>query len=297
MNEGRWRPTRVARTLAGLSPLRLRREIDHLSSAIEDVRLHLERRSDEVGGLIGEVRASLEAVTRFEHDSRADRILATMLWVEAADISDQMLVSVITATWNRASALSRAIQSVVAQSYQTWEMLVVDDGSSDATTPMVEAIGDSRVRLIRVEHGGAARARNRGLMEARGQLVAYLDSDNTMHRHWLRSVVWAFREHPDIDVAYGAHVRELDRLIANTQDLGLPALMFHPFDRRRLEEYSYIDLGSVAHRAKLAAASFDETFSVADDYDLILRLTRDKPALALPVQTIRERLRPPTEHG
>ena len=89
------------------------------------------------------------------------------------------LVSVVIPTWNRADMVLRAVASVQAQHYPALEILVVDDASDDDTVERVARLDDSRVRLIRqAENGGVARARNRGMAEARGELIGLLDSDD-----------------------------------------------------------------------------------------------------------------------
>src|SRR6185295_1444644 len=89
-------------------------------------------------------------------------------------------VSVIIPAYNRQATIRRAVQSALRQTFKPLEVLVVDDGSTDATCGVVEALAatDARIRLLRSEcnQGGAA-ARNRGMAEAEGGLVAFLDSD------------------------------------------------------------------------------------------------------------------------
>jgi glycosyltransferase involved in cell wall biosynthesis len=89
------------------------------------------------------------------------------------------LVSVIIPTFNRGRTLRRAIMSVLQQSYTHLEVLVVDDGSTDNTAGVMAAISDPRVRYIPLEQNrGASRARNAGLREARGRVIAFQDSDD-----------------------------------------------------------------------------------------------------------------------
>lgn len=90
------------------------------------------------------------------------------------------LVSAIVPTYNRARQLPRAIDSALAQTHPDIEMLVVDDGSTDGTPEMLRARygGDTRVRVFRQENRGVSAARNRGIAEARGDFVAFLDSDD-----------------------------------------------------------------------------------------------------------------------
>lgn len=89
------------------------------------------------------------------------------------------LVSVILPTYNRAATLDRAITSVLAQSYTSFELLVIDDGSTDVTPSLVGAVKDDRVRYLRQDQNqGVAAARNRGLAAAKGRLIAFLDSDD-----------------------------------------------------------------------------------------------------------------------
>lgn len=107
--------------------------------------------------------------------------------------ADGPLVSVVLPVRNRPSQVGEAIQSVRHQSLDSWELVVVDDGSTDETPDVVAAIAadDRRVRLLRREHGGVCAARNTALDAARGRYVAFLDSDNEWQPHHLRAAVAA----------------------------------------------------------------------------------------------------------
>jgi glycosyltransferase involved in cell wall biosynthesis len=88
-------------------------------------------------------------------------------------------VTVVIPTYNRVSDLERALRSVLAQTYADWEVVVVDNHSTDATEAMVRSWGDPRIRFCLVHnHGVVAVSRNRGITEARGELIAFLDSDD-----------------------------------------------------------------------------------------------------------------------
>src|ERR1700761_2428511 len=93
-------------------------------------------------------------------------------------MSDTPFFTVVIPVFNRADVLGRALQSVLAQRFQDFEIVVVDDGSSDDPGAVIDAIGDARIRYVRQQNGGGAAARNRGFDEARGRFVALLDSDD-----------------------------------------------------------------------------------------------------------------------
>jgi glycosyltransferase involved in cell wall biosynthesis len=207
-------------------------------------------------------------------------------WVEQATLDRSPLISVVLPTHNRAALLPRAVASVRAQRYATWEIVLVDDASTDDTPAVVERLqaelGPDRLQSIRVVPGGVCAARNQALVAAKGTLIAYLDDDNTMHPLWLKAVAWGFSQRPDVDVVYGGIVDD-DLLRVNGRDSGrLPSYHLRQFDRGQLASNNLADMGAIAHRAGLAEARFDETLREMGDWDLLVRLTREKAPLVLP---------------
>ena len=210
-----------------------------------------------------------------------------MSWIEQATLKETPLVSVILPTHNRSRLLRRAVASVAAQEYRNWEIIVVDDGSIDDTPAVIEQLQreleEVRLRATRICPSGVCAARNRGLQLARGEFIAYLDDDNTMHRLWLKAVVWTFSQRPDADVVYGGIVIDDSLRIDRKSRGALPAYYLNAFDRQRLVTSNLADIGVIAHRSGLAEAYFDESLREMGDWDLLVRLTSVKPPLTLPV--------------
>lgn len=100
-----------------------------------------------------------------------------------------MRVSVIIPLFNKAPYVSRALASVTKQTFKDFELIVVDDGSTDEGPRIVEACDDSRIRLVSQENSGPGAARNRGLAEARGELIAFLDADDEWFPDYLKESV------------------------------------------------------------------------------------------------------------
>jgi glycosyltransferase involved in cell wall biosynthesis len=106
------------------------------------------------------------------------------------------LFSIILPTHNRAYVLWRAVQSVIAQSEGRWELLVVNDGSTDDTCRLLEEFHDPRIRSVTTENRGPSAARNLGGRLTQAPYLAYLDSDNTWRPEFLETMSEAIQSHP-----------------------------------------------------------------------------------------------------
>ncbi|HEX9941472.1 MAG TPA: glycosyltransferase family A protein [Thermoanaerobaculia bacterium] len=106
------------------------------------------------------------------------------------------LFSIILPTYNRAYVLWRAIQSVLAQTEARWELLVVDDGSTDGTRRLLEEFPDPRIRAVATPNRGPSAARNLGGRLSHAPYLAYLDSDNTWRPEFLATMLDAIDRHP-----------------------------------------------------------------------------------------------------
>jgi glycosyltransferase involved in cell wall biosynthesis len=109
--------------------------------------------------------------------------------------------SVVMPTYNRAGLVARAVDSVLAQTCRDFEVIVVDDGSTDDTEVVVRPYRD-RIRYLRQSNRGSASARNLGILECRGRYVAFLDSDDLWHPEKLARTEEAIEAHPDAGLFY-----------------------------------------------------------------------------------------------
>src|SRR5260370_32555542 len=111
------------------------------------------------------------------------------------------VVSVIIPTYNSAAYLGEAIHNVLAQTFQDFEVIVVDDASTDNTKEVVGLIG-KRIRYIRQDRAGPSTARNHGILESSGDLIAFLDADDVWLPTKLAKQVDSLKQHPEAVLVY-----------------------------------------------------------------------------------------------
>jgi glycosyltransferase involved in cell wall biosynthesis len=188
------------------------------------------------------------------------------------------LVSVIIPCYNQAHFLGEAIQSVLYQGYSNFEIIVVDDGSTDGTREVASTYAgeDSRVKLITQQNRGLAGARNRGLAESRGEYVVFLDSDDRLLAEALEVGVGELESHPGCAFVWGRC-----RFIAAD---GSPILRL---EQERVEGDPHIELlragpilvPAVVYRRSIfeVVGGFDESYRAAEDYALYYRVASRFP--------------------
>jgi hypothetical protein len=194
------------------------------------------------------------------------------------------LVSVVMPTFNRADLIVHAVQSVIDQSFADWELLIVDDGSTDATAERVEALDDHRIVLLRQGRiGNVARLRNLGVAAGRGEYVAFLDSDDLWLPAKLEMQLRALSGRPD-EWCYADHA------LADSEGVQMPLRSgrFEPVNGR-IARHLLADETSAAVITWLVPRSlfdetggFDETLHLHEDLDLALRLAEAADAVAVP---------------
>jgi len=125
------------------------------------------------------------------------------------------LVSIMMPAFNAEKFIALAIESVLAQTYTNWELIVVDDGSVDRTGEIAAQYQDERIKIVRQPNGGESAARNTALRHMQGELVAYLDADDTLLPNHLELTARYLQEHPEMDAVYtdGYHCDEFGQLM------------------------------------------------------------------------------------
>ena len=184
-------------------------------------------------------------------------------------------VTVIIPTYNRVRYLGEAIHSVLNQTFAELELVIVDDGSTDATAELVGAVGDPRVRYLRQPHRGISAAMNSGLRDARTEYVARLDSDDIWLPDLLARLTAVLDARTDIGVAYGKAqaMNKHGQALAHTQG------MRGRFPNETLRSIVYDDctcnIALVARRECFDRAGFyDEKLAASEDWDMWLRVAR-----------------------
>ena len=110
------------------------------------------------------------------------------------------MISVVIPLYNKEKQIAYTLQSVFEQTFQDFEIVVVDDGSTDNSVEEVEKFDDSRIRLIHQTNAGVSAARNRGIEEARGELIAFLDADDEWMPEYLATQSGLYQKYPECNV-------------------------------------------------------------------------------------------------
>ena len=204
-------------------------------------------------------------------DVRRSYFKATLYGGKMKAKRKKLLVSVIIPTYNRGWILTEAIDSVLAQDYEDYELIVVDDGSTDNTREILDDYGQD-IMVLRQANKGVSAARNRGIAEAGGQLVAFLDSDDLWLPRKLSRQVDFFKLNPaavinqteEIWIRNGARVNPKDR---HRKPSGMI------FERSL--GLCLISPSAVMIKKPLfdAVGVFDENLPACEDYDLWLRVS------------------------
>jgi glycosyltransferase involved in cell wall biosynthesis len=123
------------------------------------------------------------------------------------------LVSIMMPAYNAAEFIGQAIESVLAQTYPHWELIIINDGSTDNTAEIAGYYSDARIRLINQPNGGESTARNTALAHMQGELVAFLDADDAYLPGHLAETVAYLNQHPGRDAVYtdGYHIDQAGR--------------------------------------------------------------------------------------
>ena len=187
--------------------------------------------------------------------------------------------SLILPTYNRRAVIERAIDSALAQDYQNFELIVVDDGSTDGTEALikeryVEELATGKIVLkVLGANKGVSHARNEGLRLAGNPWIAYLDSDNQLRLGYLSLFANAINKQPEKRAFY-----------AHFQGQSGTAVVGKPFDYHALRQANFIDLGVFVHSRELVNShgGFDVGLKRLVDWDFILRLTREDEPVHLP---------------
>lgn len=113
------------------------------------------------------------------------------------------MISVVIPLYNKEASIAQSLKSVLSQEYDDFEVVIVDDGSTDGSVGVVEAINDPRIRLIKQENGGPSKARNTGVKNAKGEWILFLDADDEMLSGALEFFSKKIQNHTDVDMFLG----------------------------------------------------------------------------------------------
>ncbi len=193
------------------------------------------------------------------------------------------LISIIIPAYNAEQTIQETIESALKQTFTDFELIVVDDGSSDSTVEIVSNIADPRVRLIASAHAGASASRNQGFSQSTGEFVAFLDADDLWTSDKLEAQLLALQNNPDAYVAYSW----TDFVDEKGQFLRKGSRSTHSGN-----VYTHILLGSflgsgsnalIRRQAVIEVGGYDESLAAGQDRDLYIRLAARYPFVSIPL--------------
>jgi glycosyltransferase involved in cell wall biosynthesis len=196
---------------------------------------------------------------------------------------EKNFISIVIPTYNRASFLKEAIDSVLSQTYRNFELIVVDDGSTDDTPKLLSSYGE-KIKVIKKANKGPSAARNRGIKAAKGGWIAFLDSDDVWKPGKLEKQVQFIKDNPEIKICQTEEIWIRNGKRVNPRK---KHEMHSGWIYEQCLPLCIVSPSSVMiHRDVFEKVGlFDETMLACEDYDLWLRI-----APHYPICLVREKL-------
>ncbi len=180
----------------------------------------------------------------------------------------QGLVSIIMPSWNTENYIAESIQSVIDQTYKNWELIIVDDCSTDNTDEVVRAFNDQRIKYLKNEkNSGAALTRNRALKEARGEWIAFLDSDDLWVPEKLEHQI-NFMKKKGCNLSF----TEYEKIDEESKPLNIYVSGPDKVNKRKMYNYDYIGQLTMMYSAKEFGLIQIKDIKKNNDYAIRLQL-------------------------
>jgi len=182
------------------------------------------------------------------------------------------VISVIVPAFNAEATILETIQSIQNQTFADFELIVINDGSTDGTLALLEQVQDARLRVFSYPNGGLPTARNRGIDHAKGEFISFIDADDLWAADKLERQLQALQQHPEAGVAYSwtAFIDEQSRFLYAREPLTFAGDVYP-----QLLVDNFISNGSnILLRRQLleAVGVFDPTLKSGEDWDFYIRL-------------------------
>ncbi len=196
------------------------------------------------------------------------------------------IVSIIIPVYNTEKYIAEAIESVLNQTFESWELLIINDGSTDDTAKILAIFEDERITILTQENKGVSVARNRGLALAKGEYITFLDADDALPSYALEKRVTYLERNIDVDIVHGK-VSIRDRHLTDELRSYEPFAMDNVFKNTlHLDKNMFFNPNYMIRKKSLGRVEFQEGMTHAEDIVFLLRLSSQKMvfhSIALPM--------------
>lgn len=191
------------------------------------------------------------------------------------------MISVVIPLYNKEKSIAKTLQSVLTQTYTDYEIIVVDDGSTDASVEVVQSVmkQTNKIQLLQKSNGGVSSARNHGIRNANSEYVAFLDGDDIWNKDYLKTQVELIKDYPDSGM-WGVNYADIYDGKVNPYNQGVPKNM-----RGYVLNYFSTSHGDifwtsavvVQREAAISVGLFDERIKISEDMDFWYRIILNYP--------------------
>ncbi|MEL6580488.1 MAG: glycosyltransferase [Cyanobacteria bacterium J06607_15] len=192
------------------------------------------------------------------------------------------LISVVIPAYNAAATILETVNSVLAQTYTNFELIIINDGSSDRTLNLLQDITDSRLKIYSYENAGLSTARNRGVERSQGEFISFLDADDCWTPNKLERQIAALQNNPQAALAYSRVYFKYETEAASYADTSV-IYTGNVYAELLLKNFLHNGSNALISRNILAQVGlFDPQLKAVEDWDLYLRIAAQYDFILVP---------------